>query len=107
MEIFHRDLTSFVGIPFESDDSIEKKKSIPGKKWPDEEQDRRDRLKIDICDSQYKRLRQVLLEEAKKSKQWIIDYFLKNDEVSVSSRDYFEETMHRWTQDPCESRDKK
>lgn len=61
---------------------------------------------IDICDGQYKDIRDVLLMHARRSSRWILDYFLQSPDVLVSSREYFVETLENWGKDPCDSRRK-
>ena len=58
---------------------------------------------IDICEGQFKDIRDVLLVHAKRSSRWILDYFLQSPDVSVSSREYFVETLENWGKDPCDS----
>jgi len=99
LHAFQQDLTKFVG--FLQEKAIDEDKAVPGKKYSDEEQARRNSLKIDICEAQYNYLREVLMIEAKKSKQWIVKYFIESDEVTVSAKEFFIDSMARWDVDPC------
>jgi len=58
---------------------------------------------INICDKQYKDIRDVLLTRAARVSRWILDYFIQSEDVVVSSREYFTKTLEDWNKDPCES----
>jgi len=60
-----------------------------------------DRNKIDICQPEHAAIRAVLMEKATLASKWILEYFLQNDEVFVSSRDRFEMILESWKHDPC------
>jgi hypothetical protein len=58
--------------------------------------------KIDICDSKYDAIREILLHHSKQASRWISKYFIHADGVIVSSKRYFETTiMKKWELDPC------
>jgi hypothetical protein len=58
--------------------------------------------KIDICQGQYKNLRGLLQQQASESAIWILNEFLANPNVKVSSPDYFKQLLHKWHNDPCD-----
>ena len=58
--------------------------------------------KIDICQDQYKNLRGLLQQQASESATWIINEFLANPNVKVSSPDYFKQLLQTWHDDPCD-----
>lgn len=58
---------------------------------------------IDICDSKYNQLRRELLHVSKQASTWIRTYWLHADKVYYSSREYLEELLQSWMQDPCPS----
>jgi hypothetical protein len=61
--------------------------------------------KIDICDTQYQPLRQVLLSQAILAAQWIRQYFLNAPGVYVSDREYFVNVILKsWERDPCDEK---
>lgn len=60
--------------------------------------------KIDICDAEHNRIREVLMEKARTSSLWIRDYFLESSDVVVSNRSHFVELIERWNEDPCTDR---
>ena len=57
---------------------------------------------VDRCDEEHGKIRAVLIEKARRSSEWIRNYFLESDEVVVSSRDFLVETLRGWMEDPCE-----
>jgi hypothetical protein len=57
--------------------------------------------KIDICEDEYKNLRGLLQQQASKSATWILNEFLANPNVKVSSPDYFKQLLQTWNNDPC------
>ena len=56
---------------------------------------------IDICDDQHQKIRDVLMDKARKASIWIRDYFLESDDVHVSSRDFVHKKLKDWMDDPC------
>ena len=56
---------------------------------------------VDICDDEYAPVREVLVEQGKDAAEWIRNYFLKSDEVVVSSRQEFLKLLDKWGEDPC------
>lgn len=78
----------------------------PGKKLDADQHKERTKRKIDICKEEYKELRSVLLNNAKSASEWIRRFFLKSEDVVVSSPEYFEELMDSWLVDPCIKRRK-
>jgi hypothetical protein len=61
-----------------------------------------DSNKIDICDEQYKDLRDLLSNQASQSATWIQDVFLANTKVKVSSPEHFRLLLQSWHSDPCD-----
>lgn len=59
---------------------------------------------IEICDSHYEELRAILMKHARASSRWIREYFLKSEDVFVSSPRQFEDILKGWMHDPCQSR---
>lgn len=55
---------------------------------------------IDVCDDKYKKLRSVLVANAKMTQQWIRDEMLPY--ATVANRDSFVEHLKQWGLDPCE-----
>lgn len=97
-ERFRQDVTNFMGLQ-EMLPSLPHK--IPGQKHVDEEQKRRDGLKINICDDEYERVRADLMQMSVTTSLWLRQVFLHHPNVLVSSPDYFNEIMQRWGIDPC------
>jgi Sulfotransferase domain len=97
---FRKDIQHFLGFEQEMPPMIHIK---PGIKWDNETQALKDAKKINICDSEYEELRNVLMDIAIKASTWIRTFFLKSDDVVVSSRQYVEEILVGWMQDPCHS----
>jgi hypothetical protein len=101
-ESFIKDLSNFLGL----DQTLHPlaKRIVPGRKHEDETlQAYRNSLKIDICDSIYKPLREILVEHGKTSAVWIRNYFLLNKDVFVPSGKAFDLLMDNWSIDPCDT----
>jgi hypothetical protein len=56
---------------------------------------------IDICDAEYDALRHELVEIGRRASVWIVQYFMKSNQVVVSSPDYFASILQSWEEDPC------
>ncbi len=56
---------------------------------------------MNICDDEYKPLRDELVLRGRKAGRWIIDYLLKSDRVVVYDRENFIELVEAWGVDPC------
>jgi hypothetical protein len=97
-EIFRDDFTRFMGL---KEQLPALPHFIPGKKRTQEEQQRRDSMKIQICDGQYQPVRDELMVLARQTSVWIREVFLNSPTVYVSSRDHFESIMEGWMRDPC------
>ena len=61
----------------------------------------RKETRINICDDRFLELRQALLEIGDRASQWILEYFLPEPDVFVSSRPFFEAALKEWKLDPC------
>jgi hypothetical protein len=55
-----------------------------------------------ICDLKHLPLQQELFPMAQKASLWIRNYFLKSEDVVVSSPDYVEELLETWMHNPCD-----
>lgn len=62
-----------------------------------------DKAYIDICEQEYDILRNELKHIAGRASIWIRKYFVEDEDVTVSSRDYLEEILQKWMYDPCDS----
>jgi len=56
---------------------------------------------IDICDTQYSKIRDELLQQTIKTTWWIKNKFIKSDDVYVSGKDFFLSTLDSFNEDPC------
>lgn len=74
----------------------------PGQR-PTSQQEREAKVSryIDICERKYSELRRVLMEQSTVSARWILDSFVKNSNVTVSSISYFSTILDTWHEDPC------
>jgi hypothetical protein len=70
--------------------------------WDETTQTQKDGLKINICDSNYTELRNILLDMARPASVWIRKYFIESEDVVVSSKEYFKEIIETWMHDPCD-----
>lgn len=94
---FTRDLQEYIGLETPLPPLLAHEK----KKIPEDVQN----MFIDICDEQYDLIRSMLLETAREAHVWIRDYFLKSDQVFVSSPEHFLELLEGWDRDPCVDED--
>ena len=60
---------------------------------------------INICDENYKYLRERMLEQGAKTATWIRDHFIESPDVIVANKVHFVETLLLWSKDPCGSED--
>jgi len=56
---------------------------------------------MDICQSRYEGLRDVLVRQGETTSEWILQEFLKSEDVVVSGEEFFRESLSRWGVDPC------
>eukprot|EP00816_Leptocylindrus_hargravesii_P002039 CAMPEP_0196816242 /NCGR_PEP_ID=MMETSP1362-20130617/54270_1 /TAXON_ID=163516 /ORGANISM="Leptocylindrus danicus, Strain CCMP1856" /LENGTH=419 /DNA_ID=CAMNT_0042193493 /DNA_START=64 /DNA_END=1320 /DNA_ORIENTATION=- len=92
-EQFREDLRGFIGL---KDPLPPVLHHTPGKKHEEEEQAKRNALKINICEKQYEKLREVLVKEGANAAKWILEYFVESDEVVVSDLAFFAEGLNKW-----------
>lgn len=64
---------------------------------------RREREVVDICEPQYKALRDELILVGRDAAKWIETYFLPLPNVVVSSPDFVRQVLSTYQTDPCES----
>lgn len=101
IDVFLRDLQEFLGLETQLGDPMMHVK--PGRKpMSKEHEEELMSKKIDICEDQYSRLRLLLKDQASASAQWILDNFLSNPNVKVSSPGYFKSLLQHWHNDPCD-----
>lgn len=60
---------------------------------------------LDICEERFRDIRSELHQSAKKTSHWIIDRFIKSQDVVVSSRRFFEASLRSWKNNPCDEND--
>lgn len=99
-EQFRKDLIAFVGLQEKQLPPMVQKNAGKVKPAPSE------RSYIDICDSEYDKLRAKLLKVSRRTSKWIRLYWLDADDVYYSSRDYLEATFQSWMYDPCDALNK-
>ena len=56
---------------------------------------------IDICEQKYTKIRKSLLKSGRKASDWILNKFIKSNDVFVSNVDYFQASLRTWGTDPC------
>jgi hypothetical protein len=59
------------------------------------------KTKTDICKDEYAHVRAELIRIGKDASHWIRRYFLKSEEVAVSSPEFLEDILESWSSDPC------
>jgi hypothetical protein len=55
---------------------------------------------IDICNATCANIRKDLIEAGSESSQWIINKFIRSNDVYVGNREYFVEHLRSWRVDP-------
>lgn len=92
-ELFKTDLQHFLGL----------KAPMPEPSSKDAGKSSRPKPKaIDICTKEFDDVRRELLVIGKRASLWIRKYFLKSDQVVVSSPEFFEQILKEWKEDPCD-----
>ena len=100
-DVFLKDLQEFLGLKTPLKGPMIHVK--PGRKpMSKEHEEELNSKKINICDNQYANLRAVLKKQASASADWILEEFLSNPNVKVSSPDYFRSKLQEWHSDPCD-----
>ena len=91
---FEKDIQSFLNLqhPLKHFAS-ETKENVNDSSYPES---------INICDSEYKRIRRKLIRQGIKSSEWIREKFIKSKDVTVSDVSYFESMLKTWSEDPCD-----
>jgi len=93
-QLFKKDLQNFLGL------------DAPMPEFEDSSTGNKPKLKaMDICDEKFDGIRKELITIGTRASMWIRKYFLKSDQVYVSSREFFEEILKEWKVDPCLSKD--
>lgn len=89
---FRRDLADFMGLDDLPDPPVEERKKPKPKA-------------IDVCDPSFDKIREELLLIGKRASIWIRKYYLESSNAYVSNREFFEETLQTWKEDPCTAKD--
>jgi len=91
---FEKDIQSFLNLqhPLKHFAS-ETKENVNDSSYPES---------INICDSEYRRIRKKLIRQGTKSSEWIREKFIKSKDVTVSDVSYFESMLKTWSEDPCD-----
>jgi hypothetical protein len=56
---------------------------------------------INICEPKFATVRQTLVRSGRKSRDWILNRFIKSSDVTVSNLEFFKNSLHSWGIDPC------
>jgi hypothetical protein len=59
------------------------------------------KVTIDVCQHEYKVVRDQLIQQARKSANWIRVHFIRSRDVWVPNEDHFLATLDSWSVDPC------
>mmetsp|Transcript_29129 Transcript_29129/g.43449 ORF Transcript_29129/g.43449 Transcript_29129/m.43449 type:complete len:375 (-) Transcript_29129:91-1215(-) len=59
---------------------------------------------IDICEEQYREIRNTLVWQGKHASDWIRNKFMKSEDVVVSDVGFMHEVLGRWGVDPCDEK---
>ena len=101
---FRYDLQHFLDLSIELDPPAQR--VSPGKQHDNNEKQRQvDSRKIrNICDDQYKQLRQVLVNNGKQFYYWFQNYFQHSPDITISNPDHFDMLLKTYRMDPCDKR---
>lgn len=103
-KIFRQDLQTFLGLKQELSPVF---RARPFKQLEWSLDDESKRFKMDtICNPKYLPLQQELYSMAQNASLWIRNYFLKSEDVVVSSPEYVDELLETWMTNPCDSQEK-
>lgn len=98
---FRKEVSNFLGLETIVPPLIHVK---PGKNITDKElQAKKDRKKINICDNEYANVRAELMTIARLNSLWIRQVFLDLPGIITSSREFLEQILLGWMDDPCET----
>lgn len=92
METFKTDLQHYLGLQAPMPEPTKKDAGKSSRPKP---------KAIDICTPEWDEVRKELVAIGKRASMWIRQYFLKSDQVVVSSRERFVEIVKEWKEDPC------
>lgn len=59
---------------------------------------------INICEEQYRNIRNTLVWQGKHASEWIRNEFMKSEDVVVSDVEFMNEVLEKWGDDPCEKK---
>ena len=59
---------------------------------------------IDICEDQFREIRNTLVWQGKHASEWIRNKFMKSEDVVVSDVGFMSEILGRWGVDPCDEK---
>jgi hypothetical protein len=98
-DLFVEQFKTYLGVSNDFPPMIQSK---PGKKDLNvTEQAQRNAHKVNICDAEYQQVRQWLLESGKRTKEWILGYFIKSPDVMVGNIKQFQDILEMYDVDPC------
>jgi hypothetical protein len=100
-KIFRRDLQFFLGLRHELS-PVFRARPFKQLELTLDEESKRHKIQS-ICDPQYLALQQELYPMAQKASLWIRNFFLKSEDVVVSSPEYVEELLESWMHNPCDT----
>ncbi|GKY98030.1 hypothetical protein MPSEU_000761100 [Mayamaea pseudoterrestris] len=96
---FKSDIQHYLNLTHPLTDTVHFK---PGMEWHETLQQRKDALKIDICQDQYLPARLILMQMSRMTSEWIRNVFLELPGVFVSSKDHVRSILAtEWMVDPC------
>jgi hypothetical protein len=98
IEQFVDDMQHYLDLPTPLD-SVEQKR--PGKKLPRKIQEKKDALKIDICNDEYQPVRDNLMSISRRNSQWLREVFMESPGVYYSNKAHLLEILEGWMHDPC------
>jgi hypothetical protein len=96
---FRKDMQEFLGLKRELTPMVHVR---PGEK--NKKPSNANFTRLDICKDEYLPVRSELMRISRNASIWFREYFLKSEDVFVSSREYLVELLDDWMADPCSKR---
>ena len=100
-KLFRKDLATFLGLPNELPPVPRVRPNDKTNSSSLQDVNRKNRM-IDICDPEFKPVREELMNISRNASLWFRNYFMKSQDVFVSSRERLEFIFQtEWMKDPC------
>ena len=101
-KIFRQEFANFLGLPRELPPVPKIRPNDRSNSSSGKDLNRKQRM-INICDHEYSPVREELMHISRNASLWFRKFFMKSEDVFVSSRQYLESIFaNDWMRDPCD-----